>query len=241
MNLTLERGCFEMSSIKLLLCIRFPMAAGFRKMPAACFLGVAALFLVVAGCGGGNYRSPVTERREIAIPADAPEELRELLTRLNSEDAPTRALAAARLGDRSDAQSPSTPFLLQALKDPNVVVRTRAAESLGKVGEASVVQTLMDTLSNRQEDREVRTRAAQALGELRATEAVQTLVSVLNDPVWHIRYHAMVALGKIGDPAAAEPLAESARYDPDQDNRNTARQVLEQLGVVVEVQAEDEE
>ena len=69
----------------------------------------------------------------------------------------------AQLGEAPEAL---VPFLLTALRDPNLVVRTRAAESLGEIGDPAAVTPLIERLGDRAEVRDVRTRAAEALGRL---------------------------------------------------------------------------
>ena len=56
--------------------------------------------------------------------------------------------------------------------------------------------------------RHVRAKAAQALGELKCVQAVDQLIESLQDkdPIGEVKEAAIVALGKIGDEKAVEPL-----------------------------------
>jgi HEAT repeat protein len=197
------------------------------RWPHTALLFIA--LLAPAGCGDGGSTAVVTPPQPVPIPDDASEGLRAALTRLNDPDPLERALGARRLAQLGEDPGTLVPFLLTALGDPNLVVRTRAAESLGEIGDPAAVAPLIERLGDRAEVRDVRTRAAEALGRLGSPAAVPALLDVLDDPVWHIRYHAIVALGAIGDPAAQDGLANAVRYDPDQFNRETAQRSLQRV------------
>lgn len=185
-----------------------------------------ALFAPI-GCGDGGSTAAVTPRQPVPIPEGASDGLRAALTLLNDLDPLERALGAQRIAGLGEDPETLVPILLAALRDPNLVVRTRAAESLGEIGDQAAVAPLIERLGDRAEARDVRTRAAEALGRLGSPIAVPSLLDVLDDPVWHIRYHAIVALGAIGDPQAEDGLVKAARYDPDQFNRETAQRSLQ--------------
>lgn len=182
--------------------------------------------LLLVGCG----RYPESRFREIEIPADAPSELREILDRLNSPEAATRAHAARQLGDRPATEDAVVTCLLAALQDENYMVRAAAAEALGAIGSPRAIDPLIARMRDRGEDREVRSRVAEALGRLRAAEAVEVLIAALNDTVWHIRLHSVQSLAAIGDPRARPHLEQTARYDPDYSVRDLAAKAIEQLG-----------
>jgi HEAT repeat protein len=183
--------------------------------------------LAMAGCGGSRY--PESQFREIEIPPDAPIELRETLQQLNSPEPLTRAYAARQLGQPAAAEDAVITCLLAALNDENLMVRTAAAESLGTTGSPRAIQPLISRMRDRDEDRDVRSRAAEALGRLRAAEAVDVLIAALQDTVWHLRLHAVQALGAIADPAAVPHLEQVARYDPDYSVRAAANETLQKF------------
>jgi HEAT repeat protein len=188
------------------------------------------ILLLIAGCRDGGSVADLRQPQPVDVPEDGSDELRAALTLLNASDPLARARGARLLGECREDPERLGPPLQIALGDPNLLVRARAAESLGQVGDPAAVTPLVKRLEDRSEDREVRTRAAEALGRLGSEEAVEPLLDVLDDPVWHIRYHAIVALGQIGDAAALEGLEEATRYDPDPFNREEAAQALRRLG-----------
>jgi HEAT repeat protein len=148
---------------------------------------------------------------------------------LNSPLPLQRAYGARQLGE-VDAGTPlAVQALLIALEDANYLVRGAAAESLGRLGADQAAPALIEIMQDRAEDREDRARNAEALGRLEAKEAVEPLIAALDDIVWRVRYQAAVALGRIGDSAAREALANAAQYDPDASARKAAQEALKRL------------
>jgi HEAT repeat protein len=189
--------------------------------------GLAAILLLLSGCGGDS--TPAPSWQEVRIPDDAPEELREILAGLNNPEPLERAYAARRLATTRLAAADVEDYLLLALADGNALVREAAAQSLGAIGTEQAVEPLLELLQRGSEDRIVRTAAAEALGKLRASAATTPLCAALRDPVWHVRYAAAVALGRIGDPSACEALAEIVRYEANQFVRSAAQESLAQM------------
>jgi HEAT repeat protein len=105
----------------------------------------------------------------------------------------------------------SVPALVRALEDPDPEVVMFAAGVLGKTRTREAVPHLVRLLGY--EDVNIVQTAAESLGHLRAAIAVEPLVALLADDPW-VRYAAIHALGEIGDPRAADPLAEMLA-DPD--------------------------
>ena len=186
-----------------------------------------ALLLLAAGCGGGSY-SP-SQYQEISIPADAPDAIRQWAECLNSSDPLRRAYGARQLGQAAEGKQFAVQTLLDVLRDGNHLVRSSAAESLGKLGDGQSTLPLIEILRDTEEDRDVRARAAEALGRLEAAEAVQPLIAALDDIVWRVRYQAVIALGRIGDPAAKDALSNAAQYDPDPSARAAAQEALKKI------------
>lgn len=68
---------------------------------------------------------------------------------------------------------------------------------------------LLDLLAN--DDAEIRAQAAKVLGDLREARAPGKLVELLGDASPRVRMYAATGLGRIGDPAAVEPLFDLVR------------------------------
>lgn len=66
----------------------------------------------------------------------------------------------------------------------------------------------------RHEDPTERSREARRLGEINVSSAVPELINLLEDDVPGVRINAIVALGKIGDEKAIEPLKNILNNDP---------------------------
>jgi HEAT repeat protein len=189
----------------------------------------SAIVLIVLVTGCGRTLPPDGQPEKTTVVADAQADPRKLLECLNSADPLQRAYGVRLLGETQQSADSTVPHLLSALKDPSHLVRSRAAEALGKVGDNRAVMPLIDVLNDAAEDPDVLSRAAEALGRLRAGEAVEPLMDLLTNMVWYVRYQAVVALGRIGEPAARGALAQAIRYDPDFSVRAAARQSLQQL------------
>lgn len=189
-----------------------------------CFVLVGISACLTLGCGRAIPQpSPLPE---IVAPEDGAAELLSSLEALQSSDPKRRALAVSELASLGEAGESVLSYVLAALEDPNHLVRVRAVQALGTLGDPSSINPLIDRLKDKGEDRDVRARAAEALGKLQAVEAVEPLVVAMDDMFWHIRYHAMVALGRIGDRRAEGVLQRAAEYDPDFQNREVAQKIL---------------
>jgi HEAT repeat protein len=103
-----------------------------------------------------------------------------------------------RIGDRK-----CLPLVVGALTDGDENVRASAVEYLGTLREASVIDILIEIL--RKGDLWTAYPAADALGRIGDRRAVPSLVEALDEKT--LREPALRALGAIGDPAAASPIA----------------------------------
>lgn len=63
-------------------------------------------------------------------------------------------------------------------------------------------------------DPELRAQAAKRVGELKDKTAIPILLNLLEDSIPLVRFEAGVALGKIGDPGAIEPLFNAVKREP---------------------------
>ena len=119
------------------------------------------------------------------------------------------AITLGKLGDKS-AVAPMCEWLAESSKidQPKVNNRSRSiAHSLGELGDAKAIDTLLKASEGSVEDSVKRT-AITALGKLKARQAVDQLVKVVLDDGENLltRQRAILALGDIGDPKAADAL-----------------------------------
>jgi len=94
-------------------------------------------------------------------------------------------------------------YVTEALALPDPAAREVAIRTLGKSGNPRAVAPLIALLGNAH--RGTREHAVRALGAL-GVVAVEPLILALDDPDWHVRTGAAVALRIIGDERAIEPL-----------------------------------
>ena len=169
---------------------------------------------------------------------------------LKDSDWTIRREAAVTLGEMGDERCVA-PLVL-ALQDSDWQVREAAIEALGQVGSPAV-----EHLVKRLRDWDIRKSAIRALGKIRdervldplmqqlhhdefkddATEAlvelgapaVERLVQALKDKDEMVRKQAIIALGRIKDPAAIDPLIDMLK-DADWFARLTAAAALEKIG-----------
>ncbi len=117
------------------------------------------------------------------------------------------------------------PALVNAFDDPDVRVRRAIASALGKVGEETeTVEALLIALEN---DREIAKSVIDALGWVGARPGVlDALIEALDDEDVNIRFHACVALGRIGKEAepALPKLNELAKHDSETVGRIKVRE-----------------
>jgi HEAT repeat protein len=99
--------------------------------------------------------------------------------------------------------APSVEPLISALEHPDGDVRWKAAIALGEIKDPRAIGPLIRQLSDT--DRFVKSRVAHALGMIGAP-AVHTLIRTLLEGDGNLRWGAAIALGRIKDPQAVEPL-----------------------------------
>jgi HEAT repeat protein/cyclophilin family peptidyl-prolyl cis-trans isomerase len=115
---------------------------------------------------------------------------------------------AAAAGARSIAPA-RTPDLTALLTDTDAAVRRRAALAIGRVGSTDGVAPLAAALSA-DSDADVRAMAAFALGLIGARMGAEPLTTALSDASIVVRSRAVEGLGLIGDPSAADAIANAA-------------------------------
>jgi HEAT repeat protein len=119
--------------------------------------------------------------------------------------------------------------LFRLLSDDNWFVRAEAAAAIGKLGDVRAVGWLVQLLAD--PDGNVRYSAARALYEL-ATEAARPLLKrALEFAAPAQQFGIAVALARIHDPAALQPLAEAVQ-NKDPEIRRLAARSLGECGLV---------
>lgn len=113
-------------------------------------------------------------------------------------------------------------YLIKMLRDWDI--RKTAIRCLGKIKDERVLDPLMQQLHSD----EFKDDATEALVEL-GSPAVERLVPALKDRDEMVRKQAILALGRIKDPAAIDPLIEMLK-DADWFSRLTAARALEKIG-----------
>lgn len=117
--------------------------------------------------------------------------------------------------------SPCVEPVVRLLRDWDI--RKAAIVALGKIKDERVLEPLIGQLRN-DEFNELATEALAEIGQ----PAVEKLVAALKDKDENVRKQAVIALGRIKDPAAGDALIEMLK-DKDWFTRLTAAAALEQL------------
>jgi HEAT repeat protein len=121
------------------------------------------------------------------------------------EDSAWFWLAKGDIDHCLDVGLPATPALLSDLRHPDSDMRNRAALILGKIGSTTAIEPLRGLLFDEQ-TAEAAFRALADLGYDINVADVPVLLSALSHPNVGVRIKAALALGKIGDKQAVEPL-----------------------------------
>ena len=197
---------------------------------------------LIAGLKSDNKTIRLCAAEVLGEIAD-PRAVQPLIEALSDEDNSVCKYAALSLGKLKDRRAVSP--LLAALRSKDKKVQNNTAVAwyepsdeevqastiiaLGDLGDNNVVEFIVPFL--RSENRELVYAATHALGELRSKVAFQPLLEMLNNPVtaaW-MGHFAAVALGKIGDTQAFDPLI-TALCDKDVMIRIAAADGLGYLG-----------
>ena len=127
-----------------------------------------------------------------------------LLAQLNSLNPQQRQSAAITLSRVQDERAVQP--LLNALRDPDSIVRANAAAGLGTNAAPEASEPLMALLHDA--DAGVRGNAAWALGELADETLLPALLPLLNDPTPEVRGKTCWALGNVGELTGTTALVE---------------------------------
>ena len=106
-------------------------------------------------------------------------------------------------------------------------VRMGAAHALGEIGDTTAVAFLMEALDDTSYS--VVNAAMVGLGRLRAARAYGRLIAFTGSDNQHVRKHAAMALGELGDPAARPVLRRLAERDEDSGVRFMASRAIKVL------------
>ncbi len=120
---------------------------------------------------------------------------------LNDKEGRVRRSAAFAVGKTGGHQA--VALLIPLLEDTDWLVRESAAVALGNLGDARAVPSLIALLN--EEHFRLQEKARDALAEI-GEQSVEQLLKALESEDPKIRKNAAVALGKIGDSRAIEPL-----------------------------------
>ena len=115
----------------------------------------------------------------------------------------------------------------QQLRHPDSWVRMGAAHALGEIGDTAAVAFLMEALDDTSYS--VINAAMVGLGRLRAARAYDRLVELTGSDNRHVRKHAAMALGELGNPAARPVLRKLAEEDGDPGVRFMAGRAIKAL------------
>jgi len=194
------------------------------------WVGAAVLSLALGAAAAENAdppRPPAGEGGEKPAaekPAElTPEKLAELLTALDSKEAPRRSEAAKALGEAKVAAA--VPKLIALLDDPDEDAQWKATCALGALGRPALPSLIDALLHPRERARWKAENAIKMMGE----EAVPALLEALKDKRVRVRQSAAYLLGEIKDARCLEDLA-AAIGDKDEDTRWKAATSLTKFG-----------
>ena len=120
-----------------------------------------------------------------------------------------------------------TGAVAELLRHPDSWVRMGAAHALGEIGDTTAVASLMEALDDTSYS--VVNAAMVGLGRLRAARAYDRLIEFTGSDNQHVRKHAAMALGELGDPAARPVLRKLAVRDEDSGVRFMAGRAVKAL------------
>lgn len=133
----------------------------------------------------------------------------------------------------SGSKNPGTSDIDEStrnLRDDDPAVRLEAVKGLAASNDKEAIEHLIEATAD--VDPRVKIKAIDALGTLRAGDATSVLVQMLymreSEP-W-LKQRVLVALGKIGDSRAADPIADFLARDSDVATEGTAIFALGEIG-----------
>ena len=185
------------------MCRRLVACLMLLAFPIACAGGAeSAVNELLEQVRLGDPQASITFQENLDL-LESPEALPALIAALeNDESAPVREWSARLLGRIGDAQA--VPALASALNGPREV-HTAAAASLLQIGEEEAERAFIEAL--RTGSRDAKIRCLVQLEKLGSVAAIGAIAELARGDDALVAQNAVTALGGIGDPAAAEPLA----------------------------------
>jgi HEAT repeat protein len=168
----------------------------------------------------GMNTSPQKPERELS----EDEEIRALLADLHASRKEARAEAARRLGQ---VGTPALSGLMQALQDPDWVVRYRAAEALTAIADSGVDPALIASLGDERDH--VRYMASKGLGIRKVKAALVPLIRTLRDENEFVRMCAARSLALLGNPRSIPALQERLEKEPVERVKEEMKKALARL------------
>ncbi len=136
-----------------------------------------------------------------------------LLQSIESEDAVVRAHAVEAMAEtlKDDAGH----VFVETLDDEGPLVRFAAAMAIGDIAHAPAKEKLLTMAEQAEPDKRVLTAVVYALWTLQDDTYVSHLARMLFDDDKEVRANAAMAMGKMGEPSAIEPLRRVLRDEQD--------------------------
>lgn len=103
--------------------------------------------------------------------------------------------------------------LLTQAEGRNVALAVDAARVIGQKKYSAAVGRL-ENLVGKDRDKKVRLAAIEALGAIGRSDSAKVLLPLLDEPDREVASQAAVALGRIGNPVAVEPLCKALEKSP---------------------------
>ncbi|MEQ8191955.1 MAG: HEAT repeat domain-containing protein, partial [Candidatus Eremiobacterota bacterium] len=181
-----------------------------RLKPAERF--VSALEMKKALTGGIKVALPVTEEAD---------KLDLMILQLNIPDKNIRKFAIKTIGEFKTEKAAS-PLLSILKKEQEWEIRKSVVEALAGFKLNSKIEETMKEILINDSNSQVKAAAAQVMGMYGDKTFSGPLILALDDPSDEVRLRAIMALGKIKDERALEPLKRIMNYEPEQSIKEEA-------------------
>lgn len=162
-----------------------------------------------------------------------------LINALKDEDLIVRRMSAEALGKLKNPKAVSSLIAIAMEKNSEYFLRRNAVKALSEIADAEAADPLITLLKennhftypiSKRSDDEFRVEIIRALGEIKNVKAVQPLIVLLNDDDLFISRNVAVALGKLEDPMAIDPLITILKHNKDSLVQREAAEALAKIG-----------